>query len=583
MKRYSDSIPFVPLPDTPASPGPLPEASMTEPFEIGEALDDPTRVEQAVMSLLAQMNIAVIPGDGAASRSGGGLRLDEAEVRASIALAEQDLEAGAGRGALPFTFADLHRAVSGLLPQLSPDALAAAYSRAYAARSDDLVAKAMLGQQIVPETPLTRAHIWLLLMDGFAGPAGSQARWGTADRELPDLPSPVPQWSTAEWKEVIMRIALVPSAAAAGRRWTPRDRAGAQGRTAGRPLSAPEAHSRRPLSHASQATRSSHRRRERWPGNLITWNLRDDSVLLELGTVTSPVGQPVRVGANGVSAFTYQPGADATGGQGALMDEWSDIDATMSASDVVSNAYGVPQSLSNLVLGNIMVRTRVRSRWRADDVLDLFVYNQYNVGFQTPVGDAFRMGYNGFTGRLAWRSSDGTFRGTVAAGATGVQLITGSTTCAAAPTTSEGYQQLYVIAEAVTELGVTHAPRHYEWADRNNNRVPLANGKSPRTWQEELPDGGYLALAFFPATEPLFRQGRWDKCQVNIPAGEEQRGHGAKDFLPLNDAQWTTALGKYLIGVKTNGAFRYYDVTSESVAGQSSWWFVQGQRRRLGP
>jgi hypothetical protein len=48
-------------------------------------------------------------------------------------------------------------------------------------------------------------------MDGFAGPGGADAAYGAADRALPDLPSPNPAWSAAEWREVLARLPLVPA------------------------------------------------------------------------------------------------------------------------------------------------------------------------------------------------------------------------------------------------------------------------------------------------------------------------------------------------------------------------------------
>src|SRR5688572_8975853 len=194
--------------DAPPTDLPLPKPTLTEGFGIGEALYEESRVPEAIVSLLAQMNIGIIK-DAPAASAGGGLRLDESEVRALIALAEDDLASSTDLSNLPYTFTDLHAAVAGLLPKLTVEQLAEAYSVAYAGATDALVAGVMMGQPITPETRLTRAHIWLLLMDGFAGPAERTARWGTADRTLPDLPSPNPHWTAVEWKEVIARLPLL--------------------------------------------------------------------------------------------------------------------------------------------------------------------------------------------------------------------------------------------------------------------------------------------------------------------------------------------------------------------------------------
>ena len=158
------------------------------------------------MSLLAKMRIGVA---SAAAPAPGGLTLDESEVRTLIALAEDDLRSADDIENLPFGFADLHRAVSGLLPQLTIEELAETYTQVYQGQPDALVAKVMMGQPLEPETRLTRAQIWLLLMDGFAGPGGADAAYGAADRVLPDLPSPNPAWSAAEWREALARLPLV--------------------------------------------------------------------------------------------------------------------------------------------------------------------------------------------------------------------------------------------------------------------------------------------------------------------------------------------------------------------------------------
>ncbi len=196
------ATPF-PAPDT--TPPPLPEPSIDEPFAIGEALYDAARVPAAVTSLLAKMRIGVA---SAAAPAPGGLTLDESEVRTLIALGEEDLRSADDIENLPFGFEDLHRAVSGLLPQLTIEELAEAYTQVYQEQPDALVAKVMMGQPLEPETRLTRTQIWLLLIDGFAGPGGDAA-YGTADRVLPDLPSPNPAWSAAEWREALARLPLV--------------------------------------------------------------------------------------------------------------------------------------------------------------------------------------------------------------------------------------------------------------------------------------------------------------------------------------------------------------------------------------
>src|SRR5262245_31696435 len=49
-----------------SSAAPLPQPSLTDPFEIGAALHDPGRLGDAVVSLIALMGIGIVPDAGAA-------------------------------------------------------------------------------------------------------------------------------------------------------------------------------------------------------------------------------------------------------------------------------------------------------------------------------------------------------------------------------------------------------------------------------------------------------------------------------------------------------------------------------------
>src|SRR5262245_33147025 len=185
-------------PEPVATAGPLPEPSLTEPFEIGEALYDQGRMADAVVSLLSLMRVAIVPDASAAApaTAKGGLTLSQSEVHALINFAKEDLiEARDDMDRLPHTFAELHKGIADLLPGVSVEKLAEMYTRAYEARPEDLIAKAMMGRPIEPDMTITRAQIWFLLMDGFAGAAAGNGRWGTADKQIPDLKSPNPQWS----------------------------------------------------------------------------------------------------------------------------------------------------------------------------------------------------------------------------------------------------------------------------------------------------------------------------------------------------------------------------------------------------
>ncbi len=323
---WSDPAPqATPFPSPSATPTPLPDASIAEPFAIGEALYDPGRVADGVMSLLARMGIGV-----SASASSQRLTLDESEVRTLIALAEDDLRGADDLENLPFGFVDLHRAISGLLPDLSIEELAETYTRVYAEAPDGLVAKVMMGQPLDPETRLTRVQIWLLLMDGFAAPDGAEAAYGAADRVLPDVPSPNPAWSAAEWREALARLPLVPASrlvaiehgtGAATLRRAPQPPP-LLSRLSGKPLLAARAGS--------------------LAGQAVTWEVAEGSSLRQLATLRTPVGQPATVGANGASVLSFQPIA-ASAGTGEPVEEWVTVGATLPACPLVSSAYDLPR------------------------------------------------------------------------------------------------------------------------------------------------------------------------------------------------------------------------------------------------
>jgi hypothetical protein len=47
-----------------------------------------------------------------------------------------------------------------------------------------------------------------------------------------------------------------------------------------------------------------------------------------------------------------------------------------------------------------------------------------------------------------------------------------------------------------------------------------------------------------------------------IPAGRDRLGFGAKNFIPFNDAQWTTSQQGYGIALRSRGVTAYYDASS---------------------
>jgi len=116
----------------------LPGPSLTEPFAIGEALHDPNRVADAVVSMLGLIGVETIADDGTgqASASARGL-LTESEVRALIQMGKAD--ADAPDADQPRTVKNRHSALAVSLPNVSVETFAELIARHFAQRPDDPV------------------------------------------------------------------------------------------------------------------------------------------------------------------------------------------------------------------------------------------------------------------------------------------------------------------------------------------------------------------------------------------------------------------------------------------------------------
>ncbi len=549
------ATPF-PAPDT--TPAPLPEASIDEPFSIGEALYDPGRAADGVMSLLAKMRIGVASAAGGATARG--LTLDESEVRTLIALAEDDLRAADDIENLPFGFADLHRAVSGLLPDITIETLAETYTGVYAEQPDGLVAKVMMGQPLEPETRLTRAQIWLLLMDGFAGPGGADAAYGAADKELPDLPSPTPAWSAAEWREALARLPLVAASSLVA---VEQSAGGTTLRRAAQPPALLSRVTGKPLAAVRAGSLA---------GQEVTWEVADDSPLRELGTIGTATGQPIAVAANGLATFAFKSSAPSTG-PGELVQEWANVAATLPACGLASSAYAVPTPLCAFILGNRRLEMPLAFAWRTTEKLRIKIVYRYALELQTPMGGVKREGIDEADGWIVRRSKD-SYVGTMEAEVNALQQVRGSAYCG--KTLFRGRQQLHVkgrMLDAGDEPGTglrrgpegilarTRTLSLYYWMTRNPSSVRGA------TWSQEPPEDGILVLEFFPKTPPATFGGRTMAilpnnpiaCLPLLPTQGSQGRYGAKYFLPFNDAQWTTPTAGYAVGLKRSRDYYFED------------------------
>lgn len=557
---WPDAPPLAtPFPAPDPTPPPLPEPSIDEPFAIGEALYDPGRAEQAVMSLLARMRIGVASSPASAKS----LTLDESEVRTLIALAEDDLRSSDDIENLPFGFEDLHRAVSGLLPQLTIETLAETYTRVYAEQPDGLVAKVMMGQPLEPETRLTRAQIWVLLMDGFAGAGGADAAYGAADRELPDLPSPNPAWSAAEWREALARLPLVAASSLVAVEQT------TGGTTLRRVAQAAPLLSRvtgKPLVGTRTGSLA---------GQEVTWEVAEDSPLRELGTVGTATGQPTAVAANGTTTFAFKPSAPSAG-PGEIVQEWSSVAATFPACPLVASAYTVPQPMCGFILGPRRLDAPLAYSWRTTEKLRVKIVYRYALELQTPIGGVKREGVDEADGWVV-RRPNGSYAGTMEGRVHAFQQVRGSQYCG--KTLFRGRQQLHVegrMLPAGAEPGTgsrggmlarTRTLSLYSWGTPAPGSGPAPGFTPSATWLQQPPEDGYLVLEFFPKTAPATFGGRTlavlpnnpIDCLPLLPAQETQRGRGASYFLPFNDAQWTTPSAGYAIGLRRSRDYYFED------------------------
>jgi hypothetical protein len=421
---------------------------------------------------------------------------------------------------------------------------------------EDLIPKALMGQPIEPGTKLTRTQIWFLLMDGFAGGSAAGARWGTADRELPDAPSPNPQWSAAEWREVLARLPLLTASRLVTVNAPDVITPGATAKPAPVGVTLRINPSAPPLVSRSTGRTLIAARAGSLAEQEVTWRVRDKSALEEIGTITSPTNQPVRVGADGLARFVFQPGVAATGGAGETVDDWETVEARLQTRGLVASAYAVPAPLGNLPFGSSVVRANLHLRWRSSDVLFLWVANVYDkINFQIPnVGGGTRDGSDLVVAQL-WKQSSGSYRGR-GYGMVGVeQTLRGPTTCQT--TVALMKQDFHVWAEPDMAFpGPTKSLDQFYWVDSDVNPTGSTMASSPA-------DGGSYRLMFFPATRPRVAAAtpQLRKCLPLIPAGRDRQGFGADYFIPFNDAQWTTSGQGYGIALRAKGPTYYLDIS----------------------
>jgi hypothetical protein len=520
-----------------SEPAPLPTPELTEPFAIGEALLDPARVDQAVVSLVARM----------------GIELNDNLIRGLIEMSRDDL-ANAKDGRLPWSFRDLHKAIHPLLPELTVEHMAGQYNSAYSAAPESLAAQVMQGQPLEPDTPLTRAQIWFLIVDGFAPPvvapklaqlapiaqqSSSGPSYGTASLTFGQLPSPILGLSNQDYYHLLSILPMlayqlpfdvVPFTTQAheghggpGRQVAIEARIGVGPNP---PIGPSGAVLLRPL----VADRSN---------RMIWWEVRDRSAMERHGSFDVIDGVPVRTDFMGVARLRYTPKKENANGQGTNFAKTASVGARISQWDLLTSQYDMPPVLAGFALGDRNAPGVMVVAWH-EKGMRIRIENNYvakmDLGF---LGNGFRRGKDLAEGSLE-EQPNGSWEGTVTATIHMTQFIQGlGQSCP--ETTFDGTQELKVTGEVWGALGGAQT---------------IVYDQAASTAE---PDGGYLALTFETAgpasvtpTQP---------CLDLI-----ERDYGQPPFLPLNDARWTQLEGRYVIVLPTKGLLVYEDFTADSDA-----------------
>jgi hypothetical protein len=372
------------LPDPNA---PLPEPTLRDASAISDALYAPERVGLAVVSLLDQMGIPIIDGNGTVVRSASGtpataLTLTEDEVRGLIAMGTQDAAATkAGMpGGSPFTFADLHAAVAPLIGGVPITELADLYARAYDAHPDTLLGGIFVGLPIRPDSALTRVHLWLLLVDGFVGGAATAAidivpggrlalapgsGWGVAEPALPDLRSPDPRFSQVGFNLMLAHAPLLAFSI---------------------PFDAQPLLSRTHEGHGGPGRAVTMTARIGYPtfvspldpvtqlplfqmirplpdGISVWWSTSASGLLNSHGAIDGIIEAPVRTDVFGAAPLRYLPKEEEADGQGDEAADVANLEAKVGIRELVTHFYDVPQFALGFLMGDRFAPALLEIGW----------------------------------------------------------------------------------------------------------------------------------------------------------------------------------------------------------------------------
>jgi hypothetical protein len=573
-------------PDPPAwdEPEPLPAPTLREPFAIGEALHDPTRVPDAVVSLLALMNIGIV-AEGQAMRPVQGamrLRLTEAEVRGLIDMGVADATNAGSDNPPPdstYTFSDLHEAVAPLLrTPMTVAEMAERYAEAYQNPAESLVPGVLLGAPIEPETSLLRTQIWLMIADAFgpsptgrvarsAGPrvvfaravlqqGGSQS-WGNGFR--PGSMAPNAPLSDAEWRELVVRLPLLANQSVI--RVTPSGPRAHEGHGGPGTPQVFNATFVPPPVVSAITGRPLLQPRPGGAANLrLSWDYLGD--LESHGAFNVPEATPTAAGPGGSWSTTFTPRAELTRTPRDPVSEASGfVLASIPATDLLRALYVVPNQLLTLALGtgHVAGMAAMTVAWHPGDGISIRIRNRYDIPNITglPGLEVTRDGNDYAVGTLI-RDDDGRWRGEVVLSSKSKVTLPGKE-CSAARWV---HQRAAVVGTEIEETGDPLGAFYHNLSRR-----------SDYTWIEGRP-AEYLRLEFTPITRPRWigDKGVKDPCLDEL--GGDAVHRGPVKYIPLNDARWTTpGTGVGLaIPSKTDGfnrlryrqlgdAFAYWSIT----------------------
>jgi hypothetical protein len=274
----------------------------------------------------------------------------------------------------------------------------------------------------------------------------------------------------------------------------------------------------------------------------MAWQIDSGSLsrLQAHGTLQGAHNSPVPVSPGGTLQLAYVPKRERAEGRGTQADDFATVRATVELHDLLQTVYdsgpGV-RTPSLLAEGRIQRSVPVRLEWHTFG-LKLKLVSSFSVGLDFGARTyTRRAGLEGVSGVLE-KQADGSYRGIVR----GMTLSLGATEspfrdCPVAK--SKGTQKLVVTARPVTGL------------DRNQDPAQMRASVGAM-------DGGYLELAFEPATDPVFSAR--DECQD----GDEHLRPGSSGglrFLPFNDSRWTAPEHSFVIAIPRAGKLAYHDAS----------------------